>query len=36
MWDRPVEQWPLDAEGHLSGNFGDELDLDELLSELER
>ena len=35
MWDRPVEQWPLDADGHLAGQFGDELDLDELLGELE-
>ena len=34
MWDRPVEQWPRDAEGHLVGQFGDELDLDELLREL--
>ena len=35
MWDRPAEQWPLDGEGHLVGQFGDELDLDELLGELD-
>jgi catechol 2,3-dioxygenase len=35
MWDRPAEQWPLDGEGHLVGQFGDELDLDELLRELD-
>jgi catechol 2,3-dioxygenase len=34
MWDRPRESWPLDAEGHLRGQFGSELDLDELLGEL--
>ncbi len=34
MWDRPREAWPLDDEGHLRGEFGSELDLDELLTEL--
>ena len=29
-WDRPFEQWPLDAAGHLGAIFG-ELDVDELL-----
>jgi catechol 2,3-dioxygenase len=34
MWDRPVEAWPRDADGHLKGEFGSELDLSELLTEL--
>jgi catechol 2,3-dioxygenase len=34
MWDRPREAWPLDDDGHLRGEFGSELDLDELLTEL--
>ena len=34
MWDRPAAQWPLDFEGHLVGQFGDELNLDELKTEL--
>jgi catechol 2,3-dioxygenase len=34
MWDRPFEQWPRDDRGHLVGQMGPELDLDELLSEL--
>jgi catechol 2,3-dioxygenase len=34
MWDRPVEQWPRDDQGRLKGDFGQELDLDELLTEL--
>jgi catechol 2,3-dioxygenase len=34
MWDRPREAWPLDAQGHITGQFGSELDLDELLTEL--
>jgi catechol 2,3-dioxygenase len=29
-WDRPPEQWPLDAEGRVQPIFGD-LDLDDLL-----
>ena len=32
-WDRPFEQWPRDADGHLQGAFGD-LDLDDLLRRL--
>jgi len=35
MWDKPIEQWPRDAQGHLSGQFGSELDIDELLRELD-
>jgi catechol 2,3-dioxygenase len=31
-WDRPMEEWPVDEQGHLRGQFGEELDLDELLS----
>ncbi len=31
-WDRPVEQWPVDGEGHVQPIFGD-LDLDDLLTE---
>jgi catechol 2,3-dioxygenase len=34
MWDRSVDQWPLDEQGHLAGQFGPELDLDQLLTEL--
>jgi catechol 2,3-dioxygenase len=33
MWDRPLEQWPRDAQGHLSGGAGEDLDLDELAAE---
>jgi catechol 2,3-dioxygenase len=33
-WDRPFEQWPRDAEGHITF-AGGELDLDNLLAELE-
>jgi catechol 2,3-dioxygenase len=32
-WDRPFEQWPLDADGHVQGAFDDDLDLDDLLKE---
>ena len=35
QWDRPVEAWPRDEQGHLIGQFEPELDLDELLTELE-
>src|SRR5689334_1293620 len=31
-WDRPFDQWPVDGAGHLRGEFGEELDLDELLA----
>jgi catechol 2,3-dioxygenase len=34
MWDRPFDQWPIDAAGQQTGDFGDEIDLEELLSEL--
>jgi catechol 2,3-dioxygenase len=34
-WDRPMDQWPRDEQGHA--NFvGGEIDLDNLLAELER
>ena len=29
MWDRPAEEWPRDADGHLEGR-GDDLDLEML------
>jgi catechol 2,3-dioxygenase len=35
MWDRPPEQWPRDAEGHIAAEFGPDLDLDDLLRELD-
>ena len=31
-WDRPMAEWPLDADGHLAAVFGD-LDVDALLAE---
>src|SRR5437764_720636 len=31
-WDRPAAEWPRDAEGHITGGFGD-LDLETLLAE---
>ncbi len=34
MWDRSPDLWPLDEHGHLKGQFGSELDLDQLLTEL--
>ena len=33
-WDRPVAQWPHDADGHIAMGSGD-LDRDDLLAELE-
>ena len=33
-WDRPVEQWPRDADGHLFRDAGRDLDLDALLGRL--
>jgi catechol 2,3-dioxygenase len=30
-WDRPVEEWPLDAEGRIRPIF-DDLDVDDLLA----
>jgi catechol 2,3-dioxygenase len=35
MWDKPAEGWPLTAEGYQDAVFGQALDLDELLGELE-
>jgi catechol 2,3-dioxygenase len=35
MWDRPFDAWPRDAAGHLSAEFGPDIDLDELLRELD-
>lgn len=35
MWDRPPEQWPRDEQGHIAGQFGPDLDLDDLLRELD-
>jgi catechol 2,3-dioxygenase len=32
-WDRPVAEWPRDAEGHVAMSFGD-VDLDDLLTAL--
>lgn len=34
MWDRPPEAWPRDEAGHMVGQFGPDLDLEELLTEL--
>jgi catechol 2,3-dioxygenase len=34
-WDRPFDEWPRDADGHVAMSFGD-LDLDQLLAELSR
>lgn len=31
-WDRPVDRWPLDAEGRVAMSFAD-LDVDDLLTE---
>jgi catechol 2,3-dioxygenase len=36
MWDKPAEQWARDAEGRAAMVFGEPLDLDELLTEVER
>jgi catechol 2,3-dioxygenase len=33
-WDRPIADWPHDAEGHIAMGFGD-LDLDDLLAALD-
>jgi catechol 2,3-dioxygenase len=33
-WDRPMEQWPRDAQGHIAFSEG-ELNLDDLLAELD-
>jgi hypothetical protein len=36
MWDRPPEQWPRDEQGHVAGQLGPDLDLDDLQRELDR
>jgi catechol 2,3-dioxygenase len=33
-WDRPIDQWPRDAQGHIAFRGG-ELNLDDLLAELD-
>jgi catechol 2,3-dioxygenase len=33
MWDRPFSEWPTDAQGHLGGGMGSDLDLDALAAE---
>src|SRR5689334_10399578 len=33
QWDRPGEEWPLDADGHLAGGGHDVDDPDELFSD---
>jgi catechol 2,3-dioxygenase len=35
MWDKPPEQWARDSAGHAAMVFGEPLDLDGLLAELE-
>ena len=35
MWTRPLEMWPRDESRPLVGQFGPELDLEELLGELD-
>jgi catechol 2,3-dioxygenase len=32
-WDRPPEQWPRDAEGHIAGAMDDPLDVERLIAE---
>ncbi|MGZ8634239.1 MAG: hypothetical protein ACXWZZ_10375 [Solirubrobacteraceae bacterium] len=32
-WDRPVDQWPRDDDGHLVADPGSDLDLEALLAE---
>jgi catechol 2,3-dioxygenase len=32
-WDRPFDEWPLDADGHAAGDIGEPFDLDALISE---
>ncbi len=36
MWDKPPEEWARDSEGHQAMIFGEPLDLEELLTELDR
>jgi catechol 2,3-dioxygenase len=35
MWDKPAERWARDEEGHQAMVFGEPLDLDALLAELD-
>jgi hypothetical protein len=35
MWDKPAESWPRTPEGHQAMGFGEELDLNALLEELD-
>jgi catechol 2,3-dioxygenase len=32
-WDRPMEEWPRDADGHVAGAIDAEFDLEALLAE---
>ncbi|MDQ8045484.1 MAG: VOC family protein [Solirubrobacteraceae bacterium] len=32
-WDRPFDEWPRSAEGHVEMLFGDDVDLDALVAE---
>jgi catechol 2,3-dioxygenase len=32
-WDRPMEEWPRDGDGHVAGALDDEFDLEALLAE---
>jgi len=33
MWDRPFDEWPLDAAGHAAGGIGEPFDLDALIAD---
>src|SRR6185436_8525508 len=33
-WDRPIEEWPRDAEGHAAMAMDAELDVDALVAEV--
>jgi catechol 2,3-dioxygenase len=33
MWDRPFDEWPLDADGHAAGGIGEPFDLDALIAD---
>ncbi|MDP9347206.1 MAG: hypothetical protein M3P44_16135 [Actinomycetota bacterium] len=32
-WDRPFDEWPLDADGHAAGGIGEPFDLDALIAD---
>jgi catechol 2,3-dioxygenase len=32
-WDRPMEEWPRDADGHVAGALDDEFDVEALIAE---